>query len=257
MILFCTIAGVPHHTTQLNCIQLNCNLPIGQIAAGLQVECMVNWPIRCECPHLGFAENLHTITLYCQDESSILSSHHIFRCASTFCRCYFSVGTWYEAVWRNIQEAGKKTVCQNRGKPHHQVLLFVSRQANNVYTRIPWGVSCWPLLLLLSAHPSSAWSLSHSPFVMPLTVTPSSPGQAPTLRKNDQMTCSLASSSSIAGAPSIWIFKGQRPLNHVSSLAVMLVQYWGVPAGPSGPLRSLRLSLGMQHHQGDSFARRR
>jgi len=85
----------------------------------------------------------------------------------------------------------------------------------------PLGPCFWPLPPLLPTHLSSAWGLCHSPSVVPSTVAPRSPVQSPTLGKNVLTTCSLASGSSKAVAPSIWI--SGIPLSrseYASSLAV-------------------------------------
>jgi len=66
-----------------------------------------------------------------------------------------------------------------------------------------------------------------SPFEMLSTLTPSSPIRTPTLRKNFQMTCSLASRSSIAVAPSIGIYEVQPSSERASSLAVIQVHSRG------------------------------
>jgi len=52
-----------------------------------------------------------------------------------------------------------------------------------------------------------------SPPEMLITVTPSMPTWTPTLRKNVEVTSSLARGSSIAVAPRIWIYEVQPPMN--------------------------------------------
>jgi hypothetical protein len=111
---------------------------------------------------------------------------------------------------------------------------------------IPFETFFWPLPPLLSALPSNAWGLSHSPSVMPSTVAPSSPIRTPTHRKNVQTTCSVASRSSIAVAPSIGIYEVQPPSEHTSSLAVIQVHSQGIPDDLPGSLPPVSLTLGLQ-----------
>jgi hypothetical protein len=92
-----------------------------------------------------------------------------------------------------------------------------------------------------------------SPLEMLSTVTPSSPVRTPTLRKNVQTTCSLASRSSIAVAPSICIYEVQPPSERASSLAVIQVHSRGIPDGLPGPLPPLPLTLGLQSQKSNAL----
>jgi len=177
--------------------------------------------MRRECLRLIFAENLHEFSVCGRDMSSIICRHHLCRCAGSICTRWFSIHNIYGAVWRNIQEPGFETVRHNRAKPRRPVLAWFPGlplavcQVSHVDVRLP------QLPPLLTARPSSAWGPSHSPSVMPSMVAPSSPVQSPTVRKNVPTTCSLASRSSKAVAPSIWIsWMPPPPSEHASSLAV-------------------------------------
>jgi len=86
-----------------------------------------------------------------------------------------------------------------------------------------------------------------SPLEMLSTVTPSSPIEPPTVRKNIQTTSSLASWSSKVLAPSIWISgTPPSPSVHPSSLAVMQVHSTGIPDGLPSSVRPLLLTVGLQ-----------
>jgi len=168
VIVFHGIAGIPHHSTHLNpvrlyCIQLNCDLPICQIVAGLQIKCMVNWLMRWEYFLLGFAENLHEISTYGwdKDSSSIVDRYHHCRHAGSICKWSFSIRTRHGAVWRNIQEPWYIMVPTWKSAALPFSTLFVSWPADIVFTSISLGSSFWPLPPLLPALPSSAWCLTH------------------------------------------------------------------------------------------------
>jgi hypothetical protein len=159
--------------------------------------------MRRECPHHFFAENLHELSICSRDMSFIICRHHLCRCASSICAGEFSIHNRYGAVRRNIPEPGFKMVRHNWAKPCRPVL----HSCLGVPVAVIQGFLLDALLLqlppLLPAPLSSAWSLSHSPSVMPSVVAPSSAVQSPTLRKNVPTTCSLASRLSKAVAPSI------------------------------------------------------
>jgi hypothetical protein len=87
-----------------------------------------------------------------------------------------------------------------------------------------------------------------SPLKISSTVIYSSPVQSPTVRKNVQMTYSLASWSSIAVATSIWLYEVHPPLECTSSLAVIQVHSWGIPGGLPGPQSPHLLALGLQNN---------
>jgi len=147
--------------TPFNSTPLNCNPPIWQIVAGLQVDCMVNWPMRQGCLRLGFAEFLHGICVHSRDMSFIVCRHHLCSCAGSISKRWVSIGTRYGAVQTNIQEPGFKTVCHNMVKPRRPVLPsclgvpVAVIQGSHVDAPLP------QLPPLLPARPSSAWCLSH------------------------------------------------------------------------------------------------
>jgi len=139
-----------------------------------------------------------------------------------------------------------RTVRHNRARPGRPVLP--SCLGVPVAVIQCSHVNTLPLQLppLLRAHPSSAWGLSHSPSVMPSTVTPSSPIQTHTLRKKVQRTSSLASRLSKALVPRIEISGSPPPpSDYASSLAVIRVPSRGIPDGLPGPLPPLPLTLGL------------
>jgi len=78
---------------------------------------------------------------------------------------------------------------------------------------------------LLTTCPSSAWGLCYSPSVMASTVAPSGPIQSPTVRKNQPMTWSLASTMSNAVGPSNPQSGAPPPPSEYSSS-------WEVDSGP-------------------------
>jgi len=120
---------------------------------------------------------------------------------------------------------------------------------------ITLGASFWWLLPLLSAHPSSACGLSHSPSVSPSTVAPSSSVQSATLGKTVPKTCSLVSRSWQAIAPSIWICGIPLPTSKpTSSQAPMQVHFRGIPNGLPGPLSPHPLTLGFADPKVDRIA---
>jgi len=166
VILIHTIAWIPLNSTQLktpfNSTPLNCNPPIWQIVACLQVDCIVNRPTRRECLRLGCAEYVYEFSVHGWDKSSIICRHHLCHCAGSICKCLFSICTRYGAVWRIIQEPGFKTVRLNTAKPRRPVLPSGLGKP----VAVNQGLHCWYTLLLelpplLPARPSSAWCLSH------------------------------------------------------------------------------------------------
>jgi hypothetical protein len=92
-----------------------------------------------------------------------------------------------------------------------------------------------------------------SPLEILSTVTPISPIRTPTLRKNVQTTCSLASRSSMAVASSICTYEVQPPSECDSSLAVIQVHSRGIPDGLPGPLPPLPLTLGLQSQKSNAL----
>jgi len=98
---------------------------------------------------------------------------------------------------------------------------FLSWHACSSHSRFHVDAHCSQLLLQLPACPSSAWGRSHSPSVMPATVTPSSPIASTTPGKNVPTTCLPASRSLMAVAEIIWV-SGilLPPSKHASSLAM-------------------------------------
>ena len=149
----------------------------------------------------------------------------------------------------------------SRAKPRCPVLpsclgvpVVVIQGPHCWFTLLPQLLPPQLLLPLLPAHPSSAWCPSHhSPLEMLSTVTPSSPVRTPTLRKNVQTTSSLTRWSSIAVAPSMWIYEVQQPSERVSSLAVIQVHSWGISDGLPSPLPPLPLTLGLQSQKSNAL----
>jgi hypothetical protein len=92
-----------------------------------------------------------------------------------------------------------------------------------------------------------------SPLEMLSTVTPGSPTRTSTHKKNVQTTCSLASRSSIAVAPSSCIYEVQPPWEHASSLAVIQVHSRGIPDSMPGPLPPLPPTLGLQSQKSNAL----
>jgi len=113
----------------------------------------------------------------------------------------------------------------------------------NLFLAVAAAAPCSPIQCLVPI----------SPLEMLSTVTPSSPIRTPTLRKNIQTTCSLASRSSIAVAPSICIYEVQPPSERASSLAVIHVHSRGIPDGLPRPLPPLPLTLGLQSQKSNAL----
>jgi hypothetical protein len=91
------------------------------------------------------------------------------------------------------------------------------------------------------------------PLEMLSAVTPISPVRTPPLRKNVQTTCSLASRSSRAVAPSIFLYEVQTFSERASSLAVIQVHAGGIPDGLPGSLPPLPLTLGLQSQKSNGL----
>jgi len=137
----------------------------------------------------------------------------------------------------------------HRAKTHCLVPPLVSQRADNIYPHRLLDSSLWPLRLLLSAHPFGTWSVCLSPSVMPSTVSPCSPVQPPTLRKSVQMTCALASSSSIAVDVRFWINEVHPPAECIRSEEVIKVHSLGIPKDLPGSLPPHFHTLGLQSQQ--------
>jgi len=244
-----------YRSTQLNPTQLKtlfnwtpliCNPPRWQTVAALQNDCTVDWPMRPQCLPVGFAENLHKISVYCcdEDQSYIICRHDCCHCAGSICKRWFWNWSRYGAVWRNIQQPGLKTVRHNWPRPavRQSLRLSPSRQRLHDYTHrnlflvVSAAAPCSPVQCLEPISPIEVLS----------TVTPSRPVWSPTLRKNVQTTCSLASRLSIAVAPSICIHEVQPLSERASSLAVIQVHSRGIPDGLPGQLQHHPHTLGFQ-----------
>ena len=200
-----------------------------------------------ECLHLGFAENFHEISVYhwISPPVSVSTILVVVPAPSANVSSPFIIDI-YGVVRRNIQKPRFKTVRPWKSQALPSSTPFVSRRTGSSHSRSA-------LLVHSSAPTTAAASCSPvqclvpiSPLAMLSTVTPSSPIQTPTLRKNVQMTSSLASWSSIAVAPSIWIYEVQPPSERTSSVAVVQVHSRGIPDGLPGPLRPLLLTLGLK-----------
>jgi len=150
--------------------------------------------MRRECPCLGFAENLHEISVHCwiSPPSSVGTIFVVVPAPSANVSSQFVIYI-YGAVRRNIQESGFKTVRPWMSQAPPSSTPFVSRRAGSSHSRSA-------LLVHSSAATTAAAPCSPvqclvpiSPLEMLSTVTPSSPIRTPTLRKNVQTTSSLAS----------------------------------------------------------------
>ena len=153
--------------TVFNSTPLSCNPPVWHIVGALQVDSMVNWPMRCDCLQ-RFAENLHEFSLYSRDMSSIVCRPPHCCCAGSICKRSFSIRTRYGDGWRNIQEPGFKTVRHNRAKPRCTVLPSCLGKPARFTQVYPWELlsdrcRCCSLL----ARPAPGAYLTHHQWCLP------------------------------------------------------------------------------------------
>jgi len=179
--------------------------------------------------------------------SSIVCIHNLCSGAGSICKCQFPFHNRYGAVRRNIQESGFKTVHPWKSQAPPSSTPIMSWCAINSHLRSS-------LLVHSSATTTTAALYLPTQYLVPIVlqemlsmVTPSSPVQTPTIRKNVQTTFSLASRSSNALPLSILVFRTLLAYSdHTTSLDGFQVHSRGLPDGLPGPLPPLALTLGLQ-----------
>ena len=241
-------ASSAHDLNACNCVNTAqlLSTQIWQNVAGLQFNC--NWLMRRECRRLGLAENLHKMSVHhwISPPPSVGTIFVVVPAPSGHFSSQFVIYI-SGAVRRNTRESGFKRFrpCKSQAPPSGTP--FVSWRAGSSHSRSALSVHasaattaaapCSPVQCLVPIPPLEMLSM----------VTPSSPIQTPTLRRNVQMTSSLAGWSSKALAPTISISgTTPPPSEHASSLAVIEVHTWGMLDAMPSPLPPCPLTLRLQ-----------